>query len=161
MAKSMSFLKKLAISLATILVLTAVFVIPIVVTVTNDNSRATTPTPLQTTTPYNPFDPANLNKTEKARINCYPEAESPFENLTQYACEQIRNCKYSPDVTHPLVPTCYYDAQNLGYKLKNKKSDYEYELTQSGKAPFPGEISNIKLTVEYLGKNMIHVKVSL
>jgi hypothetical protein len=100
------------------------------------------------------------NTDKNMRINCFLEAESPFENLTRFACEK-RNCIYDPDTTNQIVPKCYFDAENLGYQLQNKISDLEYDLVlgSKAKAPFPGQISNIKLKLEYLGTNIMRVQV--
>lgn len=104
------------------------------------------------------IDLHKLNAEELSRIDCFLDAESEFEKLTKYACEK-RNCIYRQDTSHPLVPKCYYDRQNLGYKLANKTSEFVFDLEQSGKAPFPGAINQIRLAVDYFGNNIIRVKI--
>lgn len=106
-----------------------------------------------------PFDPANLPADELARIDCFLEAESKFENLTKYACEQ-RGCIFKPS-EYERVPTCFFDTQKLGYQLDSKPSTGEYKLRlkPAAKLPYISGIKNLRLSVEYLGNSIIHVKV--
>jgi hypothetical protein len=104
------------------------------------------------------IDLQKLNSEELSRIDCFLDAESEFEKLTEYACEK-RNCIYKPDTSHPLVPKCYYDRENLGYKLINQTSQFEFDLEQYGRTPFPGVIKRIRLAIEYLGNNIVRVKI--
>ena len=109
-----------------------------------------------------PFDPNSLPSDEKARINCFLEEESKFENLTQYACEQ-RGCIFKPS-EYERVPTCFFDMKKLGYLLASQQPDigeYNLKLKQNAKLPYISAIQNLRLSVEYLGNSIVHVKVKL
>ena len=112
-----------------------------------------------TTTTIKTFNVNELKGDEATRIDCFLDAQSRFENLNKHTCEK-RNCIYDSNVSHPIVPKCYFDRKNLGYKLEKKLGRNEYLLTQSGNAPFPGVINSIQLNVEYYCNNIIRVKVN-
>ena len=149
--------------IAIIVVVIVVISVPIGVGLAKMESTTKPPATLPVTpvTPVTekPFDANSLKGDEATRIDCFLEAQSRFENLTKYACEK-RNCIYDPDVTHPKVPKCYFDRENLGYKLSQDYKNNSYLLKQSGKVPFQGAIDLIQLNVEYYNDNMIRVKVS-
>ena len=129
------------------------------VVITKSTTISTTlTTTTTTTTTIKPFNVNELKGDESTRIDCFLDAQSRFENLNQHACEK-RNCIYDSNVSHPIVPKCYFDRENLGYKLEKKLGQNEYLLTQSGNAPFLGVISSIQLNVEYYCNNIIRVKV--
>ena len=164
---------KIASGLAILVIVAVVIAVPIAVTSAKKKesssdgqkdettiSTAAATTTAATTTTIPPFNPSTLKGNEASRIDCFLEAQSRFENLTKYACEK-RNCIYDPDVSHPKVPKCYFDRENLGYKLKEKIDANKFHLIQSGKAPFFGVINDIQLNVEYYGNNIIRVKVRI
>jgi hypothetical protein len=99
------------------------------------------------------------NSHKSLRIDCLPEAESPLVNITKFTCEK-RNCIYDPNESDPRIPSCYINRENLGYKLI-KMNNLQFYLRQTGLAPFPGEIKNLFLETEYLGRSIVHVKVNL
>lgn len=138
---------KIIIAIAVTLVVAVAIVVPVVL-LHKENSSSKDP---------ENNDGTKLLPDEVSRIDCFLDAESPFENLTKYACEK-RGCIYKPNVSNKAVPKCYFDRENLGYKLKSQ-NNLDFDLTRSGKAPFPGEINNIRLSVEYLGKKIVRVKV--
>ena len=181
-----SLVGKILIAIAVLILIALVIVLPIVLLTTSNSTNANQEggiginatiaattnlnvtiastertKPLETTlatTTVKPFDVNELKGDEATRIDCFLDSQSRFENLTKYACEK-RNCIYDPNVSHPLVPKCYFDRENLGYRLKKKLDKNEYLLTQKGKAPFSGVIENIQLNVEYYCSNIIRVKV--
>ena len=63
------------------------------------------------------------------------------------------------------MPTCYFDRKKLGYKLVNSVDDKDIEkyglarMDQRVKHPYLGSIDNLIMTIEYLGENIIRVKV--
>ena len=181
-----SLVGKILIAIAVLILIALVIVLPIVLLTTSNSTNANQEggiginatiaattnlnvtiastertKPLETTlatTTVKPFDVNELKGDEATRIDCFLDSQSRFENLTKYACEK-RNCIYDRNVSHPLVPKCYFDRENLGYRLKKKLDKNEYLLTQTGKAPFSGVIENIQLNVEYYCSNIIRVKV--
>ena len=109
-----------------------------------------------------PYDAAKLSSEERSRINCFLEEQSRYENLTRYQCE-LRGCIYSPS-EYERVPTCYYNRQKAGYTVQNSietPSVTRYDLRRNAEvaAPFGFAIDNIAVEVEYLGKNVINVKI--
>lgn len=105
-----------------------------------------------------PFDFNKLSEEEKGRIDCFLDAQSKFENLTEYACKK-RNCIYDPNVSHSKVPKCYFNRTYLGYKM-SQEIENSYILDRSGaEPPFMGVIEKLKLDVEFSGTNMIRIKI--
>jgi hypothetical protein len=154
-----ALLVKILIGVAFVILLALAIVLPIVLLtksdLKSDNQGTSKPSLPEVKKPFN-FD--DLRGDEATRIDCYLEAQSRFENLTKYSCEK-RNCIYDANVSHEIVPKCYFDREKLGYKLTSSSNGLEYKLKQSGKTPFPGVIEDIQLNVEYYGNNMIRVKV--
>lgn len=133
-----------------VVVLTLVIVIPVALVSGSDKKE---PDGLK------PYNPADLSDDEKSRINCFLEAESKFENFTQYLCEQ-RGCIYKTS-EYERVPICFFNRTNIGYLLDTKVNETEYKLKldHSAKLPYLGAIENLRLSVEFLGDAMVHVKV--
>jgi hypothetical protein len=162
--KDISTRSKIIVGIVIFIVLAVAIIVPIALTTGNKPkpdsqiAETTTTTTTLTTTIKKPFNPDDLRGNEATRIDCYLEAQSRFENLTKYSCEK-RNCIYDANVSHEIVPKCYFDRERLGYKLTSSSNGLEYKLKQSGKTPFPGVIEDIQLNVEYYGNNMIRVKV--
>jgi maltase-glucoamylase len=107
-----------------------------------------------------PYDFTKLNDNEKSRINCFLEEESKFENLTQFQCES-RGCIYTK-TEYERVPTCYFDRTNLGYILDGScdlSATCKLKLNDSSNTPFFGAIQKLNFKVEYLGANMINVRI--
>jgi hypothetical protein len=139
---------KILIAVAVTVVVAVAIVVPVVLLHKKDDSGSIEP---------QRSNSSKLLPDEVSRIDCFLDAESPFENLTKYSCEK-RGCIYKPNVSNNVVPKCYFDRENLGYKLKSQ-NNMDFDLTRSGKSPFPGEINNIRLSVEFLGKKIVRVKV--
>lgn len=109
-----------------------------------------------------PYDVSKLSLEEKSRIDCFLEEQSRYENLTQYQCE-LRGCIYKPS-EYERVPTCFYNRDKAGYTLLNSietASVTRYDLRRNAEvnAPFGFPVDNIAVEVEYLGKNVINVRV--
>lgn len=169
--------QQLGIGLIVFIVVIVVAIIPVVIVTTTPKNKSTTTSPttslssttLPATTPATtkkPYNPSVLTDEQKSRINCFLEEESRFEKLTKYQCEVVRGCIYEPS-DYERVPFCFYDRKKLGYELVkqsvNDKNTEVYDLKRSNlvKAPYLEEIKNLKLKVEYLGENVVHVKVQL
>lgn len=164
--------QKLGIGAVVVVIFLVVAIIPIVIVTTSKDSKVeTTKAPITTTIASQstrptklPYNPDNIPEDEKSRINCFLEEESRFETLTKYQCEEVRGCIYQPS-KYDRVPTCFYNRTNLGYELvsqQNGQNSDEFLLKKSDrvKAPYLETIENLKLTVEYLQENVLHLKVS-
>lgn len=155
------FMIAIAVVLAVILVVTVVTLITTVkFNKSNENGQSissTTRKPIKL-----PYDAAKLSLDEKSRIDCFLEEQSRYENLTRYQCE-LRGCIYNPS-EYERVPTCYYNREKAGYKVLNSietPSVTRYDLRRNTEvnAPFGFAIDNLAVEVEYLGKNVINVKI--
>jgi hypothetical protein len=152
---------KLAIALSVLSIIVAVTVVSITVSA---NSSKTDKKPEEIVNPpKKPYDLSKLSENEKSRIDCFLEAQSKFENLTKYQCE-IRSCIYKPS-EYDRVPDCYFDREKLGYKLTNTITDNKMELYKLTRdktinSIYQRAIDELDLTVEYLGENMVHVKIT-
>ncbi len=156
--------KKIGVGSVIFLLLFVVAIIPVIVVYSNKASKSEQPSPPKTSEPpkinKDPFDLSKLEPDEKDRINCFLEEESIFEKLTEYQCKEVRKCLYK-ESSMERVPTCYFDRQNLGYRLKGQgPSENSYLLEgDANKAPYLGTIKNVLLKASYLGNNIIRVKV--
>ena len=151
------------------LILLVGFIPMLLIFTSNEYEFKPTTTSTITTTTYRPpsklpYDFSKLDEDEKLRINCFLEEESRFEQLTKYQCEQVRSCIYKPSL-YERVPDCFFDRFKLGYKKMkedhtNPDSDIYY-IQRYGrtKAPYLGEIKNLKVTVTYLDNGFVNVKV--
>jgi hypothetical protein len=161
--------KWLGLGVITGLLVASVIFIPLIVTTANNNSNnnqiATTtskpPRPAKL-----PFDNSLIADDESTRINCFLEEESSFETLTEYQCVSVRGCLYKPS-KFERVPTCYFDTDRLGYKAvandpiddqKSKVWKMSRANKNSPKAPYHGEIDNVKVTGSYMGQNIVNLK---
>ena len=100
---------------------------------------------------------------EARRIDCYPEASSPQEEVDKAKCES-RGCEYSPSV-NPAVPACYWpkDGPNTGLKVLAEESLVDGKkwilAVKSGSKPFNSDINVLNFTVQELSNSMIRFKV--
>ena len=162
--------KKIALVSILMLVVVIVAIIPVIIVFSTKSDEILT-TIIQSVTPTTtpkvtklPYDPSKLTDEEKSRINCFLEEQSRFENLTKYQCEEVRSCIYDPS-NYDKVPTCYFDREKLGYSLEDQEDEddkevYHLKKDKAVKAPYLGAIEELTLTVEYLGENIIRVKVN-
>jgi hypothetical protein len=157
--------KILSIGFLSLIVVIIVVIIPVIIGVTGkpkDFPKTTTKAPTSPT--KKPFNPDVLSFEQKSRINCFLEEESRFENLTKYQCETVRGCIYDPS-EYDRVPNCYFNREKLGYELdqvvdeSDTKSEYILKRSTNVQAPYLEEIQNLRLVVEYLENNIVHVKV--
>ena len=125
---------------------------------TNNNSSSS-----QTTTTSAPTTPP-VTPEEARRIDCYPEASSPQEEVDKAKCE-ARGCEYSPS-SHPAVPACYWpkDGPNTGLKVLAEESlvdgrKWTLQIKQGSKL-FSSEITTLNFTVRELSDNILQFKVS-
>lgn len=143
-------------------------VLPVTLVLTRNSPECeivTTTVPTTTQNPIvptkKPYDPSALSEQDKSRIDCFLEAESRFENLTKFQCEEVRGCIYSP-LGYERVPDCFFNRTKLGYtaeSINQEKEEYFLKKSPLVKSPYLEEIKNLKLTVEYLGQNLVHVKI--
>jgi hypothetical protein len=110
-----------------------------------------------------PYNLSEIPLEDLDRINCFLEAESRFENLTRYQCEDVRSCVFDPS-QYERVPDCYFKRDFLGYELlesslQPNKELYRLKRSDIANATYLEPIENLILTVEYLSDNIIHVKV--
>jgi hypothetical protein len=150
--------KRIGVGSVVFLLLFVVAIIPVIVVYSNKPSKSEPPSPPKIT--KEPFDLSKLKPDEKDRINCFLEEESIFEKLTEYQCKEVRKCLYK-ESSMERVPTCYFDRQNLGYRLKGQGPSQNSYLLEGDaeKAPYLGTIKNVLLKASYLGNNVIRVKV--
>jgi hypothetical protein len=148
--------KKLGVGAVVFLLLFVVAVIPVIVVYSNKPTKKDEPPKIS----KDPFDLNKLKSDEKDRINCFLEEESSFEKLTEYQCKEVRKCLYK-ESSMERVPTCYFDREKLGYKLKGPGPNQNSFLLEGDreKAPYLGTIKNVLLKASYLGNNVLRVKV--
>lgn len=148
------------IALAALLVC-AVLMIPVILILTKKSNNDPT---IVITPSKKPFDLTQITSEERNRINCFLEAESRFENLTQYQCEQVRSCTYQWS-SYERVPDCFFKRDVLGYELvaapvSTANTDtYYLRRSRLGNSTYLEVIDNLTLVVEYLSNNIVHVKV--
>jgi hypothetical protein len=135
---------------------------PVVITTTTLPYGPSTTTTKPPTTKF-PFNPDKLPADEKSRVNCFLEEESSFEKLTKYQCVEVRGCLYKESL-YDRVPTCYFDSDNLGYKLVTDNAPAvpnQFKLQRTGKAksPYLGEIKNLLMSTTYMETGVVRVKV--
>ena len=108
-----------------------------------------------------PFDLSHLHSDEFDRIDCFLEAASPFEIFSEYQCKTVKKCLYK-ESEYDRVPWCYFDRQNLGYKLKGPGPTPNSYLLEGDpkKSPYLGTIKNLLMKTTYLGNNIIRVKIT-
>jgi hypothetical protein len=152
--------------------LSVVVFVPIIIAVSSSGSDSNSNNDVTTAPPYAPstttkkpspnklpYDVTKLSEDEKDRINCFLEEESIFETLTKYQCVEVRGCIYKESL-YDRVPTCYFDRDNLGYKLSSQQdNEYKLERTGKAKAPYLGEIKNLLMKASYMTKGVTNIKV--
>ncbi|UJR29922.1 hypothetical protein I4U23_017469 [Adineta vaga] len=99
--------------------------------------------------------------TSNQRIDCYPEAESPFSNYSKESC-LARNCVYD-DQANTSTIQCYLSS-NYGYILQssiNQTNNIQLKLkrNQAIGSMFPDPIENIILEVQYYTNEIIRFKL--
>lgn len=158
---------QLGLGLLGIIVIAVVVVVPVVLATTGESSSKKDDTLITDfIPPKEPFDLSKITMEERNRINCFLEQESRFENLTRYQCEEVRSCTFRPS-KYERVPDCFFKRDVLGYELDGNPSidanteSYKLKRSSKGNATYLEVIENLKLSVEYLGNNVVHVKVSL
>jgi len=155
-----SFQAKIALLITAIVVIVVAISVSIGVTL---GSKKTTEKPEINEKPEiteKPFDLSELSEEEKGRIDCFLDAQSKFENLTEYGCKK-RNCIYDSNVSHSKIPKCFFNRTYLGYRMTQEIGN-SYVLERRGaEPPFMSGIEKIKVDVEFSGTNMLRVKVSL
>jgi hypothetical protein len=96
------------------------------------------------------------------RIDCYPDASSPFSGYSKEAC-LARSCLFD-DTAPPGVFQCYL-SPNYGYILKQSPQQTELGLrlrlqrNQAVGSMFPEPIENVILDVEYYTNEIIRFKL--
>ena len=125
--------------------------------VTKDDSGD--PIPVTTTTETTPI---SIREVEK--LDCYPEAGSPWVELTMENCE-ARGCIYEPS-TLPGVPDCYVDVESSGFEMVSAPASLAAERLEFMLRPkkvegmFGDQFEMVNFTVQYLGDHLIHFSVS-
>lgn len=153
----------LSIGAIALVMLIVVVIVPVIIATTSKSSSKTDPTDPKPQ--KKPFDLDKISLEDRNRIDCFLEARSQFENLTQYQCEQVRGCVYKYS-EYERVPDCYFKRE-VGYELEstflstdNREIHY-LKMSDQAMPPFAGAIQNLVLEVEYLENNIIHIKVSV
>ena len=159
--------KKFGYGILVLLLIISVVTVVVLATTVDVNELGNKQQQQATTTKSNvptkrPYDPSKLSEEEKARINCFLEEQSSLENLTRYQCES-RGCIYMPS-EYEKVPNCFFDRQKTGYKLEKRvemptRIEYELKMADEAKAPFGFEIRDLMVSVQYLGANVVNVKI--
>jgi hypothetical protein len=157
--------KPIGIGFLVIVIVTVCVVVPVVLVTTNSSKKDDKEEIIEEKPPAKkPFDLDKISIQDRNRIDCFLEAESRFENLTRFQCEEVRSCIYKPS-EYERVPDCYFDRESLGYELEytvlqSDNMEIHY-LKRSGlvNAPYADAIERLVLTVEYLERNVLHIKI--
>ena len=126
----------------------------------NDSGSNPPPLPKTTTTTSAPIPEEDLVK-----LDCFPEASSPQEELTQEKCEQ-RGCIYDPS-DYDGVPDCYVDAESTGFEVVSAptmltSNVIEYILKPKVSTGMFGEqFDNVSFKIESVSDQILHFSVSI
>ncbi|XP_050403277.1 maltase-glucoamylase [Patella vulgata] len=105
----------------------------------------------------NPQDSAYLGP----RINCFPESENSAIVIDATKCAS-RGCLFDANAAATGQDvTCFYDNKRFGYKVgetTNTPMGFNVHLSQYGKSPFGGDITNVVMSVENRGDNLLRFK---
>jgi len=99
--------------------------------------------------------------SSSTRIDCYPEAESPYSNYSKESC-LARNCLYDDDANSSVIQ-CYL-SPNYGYILQNftKKTknilQFKLKRNQAINSMFPEPLENVLFEVQYYTNDIIRFK---
>lgn len=104
----------------------------------------------------------NITEADMLKLDCYPEAISPQENLTQEACE-ARGCVFEPsDIAG--VPDCYVNVETTGFELVSESGGpdaMEYLLRpRYPTGMFGPQFENVSFRVEAINDYLLHFSVS-
>ena len=128
----------------------------------NDSSGSNPPPPLPETTTTTP---APIPEEDLIKLDCFPEASSPQEELTWEKCEQ-RGCIYDPS-DYEGVPDCYVDAESTGFEVVSAptmltSNVIEYILKPKVSTGMFGEqFHNVSFKVESVSDQILHFSVSI
>lgn len=96
------------------------------------------------------------------RIDCYPEAESPYSGYSKQSC-LARNCLFD-DGAGPGIIQCYL-SPNYGYKLQSPQEPLNNGIrlrlkrNQAVGSMFQSPIENVLLDVQYYTNDIIRFKL--
>ena len=128
--------------------------------VTQESDNSSNPPPgSETTTTLAPIPDVELIK-----LDCYPEANSPQEVLTEEKCV-ARGCIYSPS-NYEGVPDCYVDVESTGFELVSgpvalAANTMEYILKPKvSTGMFGDQFENVSFKVESISDSILHFSVS-
>ena len=108
---------------------------------------------------------ASVTEADLVKLDCYPEAGSPQEQLTRHKCE-ARGCIYEPS-EYDGVPDCFVDVNSTGFELVSQPlvlmaSTTEYILRPKNSiGMFGQQFENVSFKVERLSDYMLHFSVSI
>ena len=128
----------------------------------SNDSSGSNPPPLPKTTTTTP---APIPEEDLVKLDCFPEASSPQEELTQEKCEQ-RGCIYDPS-DYDGVPDCYVDAESTGFEVVSAptmltSNVIEYILKPKVSTGMFGEqFDNVSFKVESVSDQILHFSVSI
>ena len=128
----------------------------------SNDSSGSNPPPLPKTTTTTP---APIPEEDLVKLDCFPEASSPREELTQEKCEQ-RGCIYDPS-DYDGVPDCYVDAESTGFEAVSAptmltSNVIEYILKPKVLTGMFGEqFDNVSFKVESVSDQILHFSVSI
>ena len=112
-----------------------------------------------------PTTPAPIPEEDLVKLNCFPEASSPQEELTEEKCEQ-RGCIYEPS-DYDGVPDCYVDVESTGFEVVSAPTMFtsnviEYILKPKVSTGMFGEqFDNVSFKVESISDQILHFSVSI
>ena len=126
----------------------------------NDSSGSNPPPP-----ETGPTTPAPMPEEDLVKLDCFPEASSPQEELTEEKCEQ-RGCIYEPS-DYDGVPDCYVDVETMGFEVVSAPTMFtsnviEYILKPKISTGMFGEqFDNVSFKVESISDQILHFSVSM
>ena len=127
----------------------------------NSSGSNPPPPPPETTT----TTPAPIPEEDLVKLDCFPEASSPQEKLTEEKCEQ-RGCIYEPS-DYDGVPDCYVDAESTGFEVVSAPTTrasnvIEYILKPKVSTGMFGEqFDNVSFKVESISDQILRFSVSI
>ena len=129
------------------------------VTESSEDSSDSPPPATTTTTP------APIPEADLVKLDCYPEAGSPQETLTQEKCEQ-RGCIYEPS-DFEGVPDCFVNVESTGFEVISATSDLTMNVAEYILRPknpmgmFGPQFENVSFKVEMVADQILHFSVSI
>ncbi len=127
------------------------------------------PIPATSTTTVQPpepttQDPGPIPDEDLLKLDCYPEAGSPWVELTNETCV-ARGCIYDPS-PYGGVPDCYVDETSSGFEMVSAPASLAADRLEFILKPkkvagmFGDQFEMVNFTVQYLDDHLIRFSVS-